>query len=363
MNKTRIIYNTVLLAILAILIAMPFVHVPITVSSRGTVRPSSEDNKILSMVSGRIVYSNVLKNNQSVIKGDTLLTVTSDILQNKIRHQGVLNSDYQHQLRDLRHLLGNRPEEVTTALYQMEWSSLKQRLAEIETQLTLAKRELERSENLFQQGIVSLADYEKSLYTHQQYDSQLKSAKEQQYAIWQGKRRELEQQLAVVQSDKIAVDIESSNYIIQASADGRVTNLQGFTVGNYIVQGQHIADISAEENLIAECLVPASSIGFIQSAQKVKFQIDTYNYNQWGMLSGTVEDIDHNMVLNEQTGDAFFRVRCRLDDDRLSLKNGYQVAVTKGATYSARFYLTDRTLWQLLFDRVDDWFNPALAKN
>ena len=56
----------------------------------------------------------------------------------------------------------------------------------------------------------------------------------------------------------------------------------------------------------------------------------------------------------------FFVVRCQLDQHYLSLKNGYQAQVGKGNTYTARFYLTDRTLWQLLFDRVDDWFNPNL---
>ena len=43
------------------------------------------------------------------------------------------------------------------------------------------------------------------------------------------------------------------------------------------------------------------------------------------------------------------------------LQSGYKGKISKGMTFTARFYLVERTLWQLLFDRVDDWFNPNLS--
>ena len=43
--------------------------------------------------------------------------------------------------------------------------------------------------------------------------------------------------------------------------------------------------------------------------------------------------------------------------------NSYKGKIGKGMTLTARFYLLDRTLWQLLFDRVDDWFNPNLKNS
>ena len=111
---------------------------------------------------------------------------------------------------------------------------------------------------------------------------------------------------------------------------------------------------------MAECMVSPKDIGFIKKNQKVKFQIDAYNYNQWGLLEGKVVDIDQNITVNQQTGEAYFKVRCVMDKNYLQLKNGYKGQIGKGMTLTARFYLLDRTLWQLLFDRVDDWFNPNL---
>lgn len=40
-------------------------------------------------------------------------------------------------------------------------------------------------------------------------------------------------------------------------------------------------------------------------------------------------------------------------------KNGYKGYLKKGMTLQARFIITERTLWQLLYDKVDDWINPA----
>jgi len=292
--------------------------------------------------------------------GDTLLVVTAEALRSKKGHQQRLRTDYEAQHRDLEHLIAQNPEKVRSGLYQMEWSALRQKMAEMETQVALARKELDRSAILYGRRVISLAEHEKSAHQHERLERQRNSLREQQLAVWQSKKRELEQQIISLESDMASIEIEEENYIVKAPATGRVTNMQGFQTGNYLVQGQHIADISLDGPLVAECLVPTSAIGFIHPGQSVKFQIDTYHYHQWGMLEGRVRDINSNLLTNEQSGESFFIVRCQLDRDYLSLKNGFQARVGKGNTYTARFYLTDRTLWQLLFDRVDDWFNPNL---
>ena len=35
----------------------------------------------------------------------------------------------------------------------------------------------------------------------------------------------------------------------------------------------------------------------------------------------------------------------------------------KGMTLNARFLLTERTLFDLLYDKVDDWLNPSNKKS
>ena len=95
--------------------------------------------------------------------------------------------------------------------------------------------------------------------------------------------------------------------------------------------------------------------------QTVKFQIDAFNYNQWGLLEGKVIEIDKNITINEQQ--AFFKVKCKLNSKKLTLKSGYKTQVSKGMTLTTRYIITRRSLFDLLFDKVDDWLNPKTINN
>ncbi len=93
----------------------------------------------------------------------------------------------------------------------------------------------------------------------------------------------------------------------------------------------------------------------------MKFQLDAFNYNQWGLLEGKVIEIDNNIIFQENQ--AFFKVRCNLDSRKLQLKSGYQTEVSKGMTLTTRYIITNRSLFDLLFDKVDDWLNPKQTTN
>lgn len=358
--KRNIIYIAVLAIVICFIAIMPIVKIPISTSARGIVRPAAENTKIVSVVSGRIIKSNLKRNNQEVKAGDTLLMVTSEHLGAKRQLQDGLNSDYAAQLSDLSKLVRKDFSNLSTGQYQKEVAAFKEKVAELSSQLELARKDLDRAKVLFDQGVIPQAEYDKTFFTHQNLKSQVNAVGEQQMAQWQAQKREVQRQLTTVASDISQIQIEGENYIIKAPVSGRLVNLSGIQEGNYLIQGQNIVEISADANLVAECSVSPNDIGLIKKGQKVKFQIDTYNYNQWGMVDGKVEDIDQNIVMTE-SGQSFFKVRCSMDKNFLQLRNGYRGDIEKGSTYTARFYLLDRTLWQLLFDRVDDWFNPNLV--
>jgi len=90
---------------------------------------------------------------------------------------------------------------------------------------------------------------------------------------------------------------------------------------------------------------------------KARFQIDAYNYSEWGMATGKVISISSDVFM-ENGSQPFFKVRCLLDKNNLKLRNGYQGKIKKGMTLQARFFVTRRTLFQLLYDKADDWLNP-----
>ena len=76
------------------------------------------------------------------------------------------------------------------------------------------------------------------------------------------------------------------------------------------------------------------------------------------MITGKIIEIDKNSTV--QNNVTFFKVRCSLDSKTLQLKNGYTTNISKGMTLTTRYFITRRSLYDLLFDKVDDWFNPKI---
>jgi len=356
----KIIYQLFIVLLGFIIIGLILINIPISASSRGIIRSQAENTKIVSVVGGRVITNHLQRNNQQIKQGDTLLVVTAEQLDTQKSLQNSQSSDYSAQLQDLNRLTRGQYGGLQTGQYQRELSAMQEKIAQVQTQLSLAKKDYDRASLLYNQGVIPKSEYDKFYHTYQGLQSQVSGIREQQLAQWQAQKRDTERQIRSLGSEITRINQEQKNYIITAPISGRLVNYSGVQKGNFIVQGQPIGEISPEENQVAECMVSPKDIGFIKKNQKVKFQIDAYNYNQWGLLEGKVVDIDQNITVNQQTGEAYFKVRCVMDKNYLQLKNGYKGQIGKGMTLTARFYLLDRTLWQLLFDRVDDWFNPNL---
>ena len=354
------IYKIILFLTILIFISFYFIRLPISSSSRGIIRSQTENTKIVSVVGGRVIENNLKKNNQEIKQGEKLLVITAEQLDTQKSLQNSQSSDYSAQLQDLHKLTRGQYGGLQTGQYQRELSAMQEKIAQVQTQLSLAKKDYDRANLLYNQGVIPKAEYDKYYYDYQGLQNQVSGIREQQLAQWQAQKRDVERQIRSLGAEVQRINQEQKNYIITAPISGRLVNFSGIQKGNFMIQGQNIGEISPEESLVAECLVSPKDIGFIKVGQKVKFQVDTYNYNQWGLLEGKVKEIDQNITVNQQTGDAYFRVLCTMDKNYLQLKNGYKGKIGKGMTLTARFYLLDRTLWQLLFDRVDDWFNPNL---
>lgn len=140
---------------------------------------------------------------------------------------------------------------------------------------------------------------------------------------------------------------------------GTASQLAGRYAGSYVQPGDVMAVVSPDSTLIAETYVPSKDIGLIQTGQPVRLQVDAFNYNQWGLLTGRVIDIANNFTLSN--GEPMFKVRCQLNQSYLSLTNGYRGKLKKGMTVQTRFQVARRSLFQLLYDNADDWLNPAIS--
>lgn len=168
MNKTNIIYLILVSIIIINIISLPLIKVPISVSAPGVIRPQKENSKLISLVSGRVIESRIFQNNQKVIKGDTLLIIHAKDLQNKLELNQKIESEYTEHIADLKTLLSKKNKDIKSILYKTELASMQQRIAEVQSQLTLAKLELDRNKLLLDQGIIANSEFDKSKYSYEQ---------------------------------------------------------------------------------------------------------------------------------------------------------------------------------------------------
>ena len=358
-KKFNWIYLLSLTFIIGALILLPFIKVELTTQGRGIVRTPFENSEIQSSYSGQVLINNMLEG-QQVFKGDTLLILCTDLLIEQIILSEKQVKENLSFITDLDNLLSSK-KVLHTNRYELENIQYQSQLKEADINIQLLKKEYQVAQQLFDDMVMPEMEF---LQKKNKYDaaiSQLNVFKKQNTNNWQEEKTKLEQENRQHCSNINKLNKECEQYIIIAPINGTLAQIIGIHTGSYITPGQVLAQISPDEQLLAECYIPPTDIGFISKGQNVRFQLDAFNYNQWGLIIGEVVSISDDIaVVNNQ---AVFKVRCKLPIDHLQLKSGHKGYLKKGMTLTGRFKLTERTLYQLLFDKMDDWLNPKLAKN
>jgi HlyD family secretion protein len=211
---------------------------------------------------------------------------------------------------------------------------------------------------LYDRGVIAKAQFENFDFDYKNSIQAEISFRKSQLSQWESQKRSIQEKIQQQTGTINQLNSEEVNYYIIAPSNGTIERFIGIQEGSFVSPQQPIAYISPNNNLIVENLVSPKDIGLIRMNQKVKFQLDAFNYNQWGLLEGKVIDIDNN--LSTDNNQAYFKVRCVILKNELKLKTGYKTKASKGMTVTTRFMITRRSLYDLLFDKVDDWLNPKI---
>jgi HlyD family secretion protein len=353
--RSNLIYLVVIVAVVATIVSLPFIYVQVTTQARGIIRTPNENNQLQTAVYGEVTEIRIAENTE-VKRGDTLLVLNSKNIQAQIEKSITQIHENKLFINDIQLLFGGNAGKIQTPKYQTERSYYHASLNEQETAIDYLRKEHETNQTLFNKGVISKSEYLQSKNNYEAATSRKKNLQEQFFNRWQSEQTAYRQEIVALTANIRQLEDEKTKYVLKAPISGTVVQFAGIQVGSFLTPGQLIAYISNDSNLLAECYVSPVDIGYIKENQEVSFQLDAFNYNQWGLAHGSVKEISKDIIfMNEQP---VFRVRCLLDTKYLQLKNGYKGNLKKGMTLTGRFYLTERSLWQLLFDKADQWLNP-----
>ncbi len=339
------------------LFLLPFISVNITTQARGIVKSSFENTPLQPVVYAQVEKISV-KENASVQKGDTLLTFNSAKLNEQITRLQEKVAENQIFITDIQSILLDNII-IHSSKYLQELKYHNSIVEEMSKNIAYLKTELRVSENLYKKNITPKQEYLQVKNHYESASEKLSIQKLQFKANLETEKNRLEIENNELYSQISQLEEEKKNYIITAPFSGNIVQCAGIGIGSFVTPGQTIAYISNNDSLIVECYVQPSDIGFIRKYQDVMFQFDAYDYNQWGLAKGRVLEISPDIQTLQES--AIFPIRCALISKNLKLKNGFEGDFQKGMTITARFYLIERTLWQLLFDKVDDWMNPKIV--
>ncbi|WP_215225417.1 HlyD family secretion protein [Echinicola shivajiensis] len=363
-SKITVRSKSVYIAILGLMIiafcALPFLYVDVSIQSKGTFQTSVSRNTLVSPVSGEVEWIG-LAENMEVDAGEVLAIIKSKSVE--IESQGLSEridkiNDYLHDLglliRD-----GNSFLSIRSNLYQAKFLEYEATLESLESRLLKQTRDYKRASYLYNTNVIAFTEYDEAKLKYEQSKKEINLQLKKQKAIWNQERFRLEEEKLKLLNELDLLSEKKKKFQIRAGDSGVLTATSNIMLGDYVFSNQKLAEISPKGELLAYTYISPSNIGHIKSGQIVHFQVDTYDYNQWGLISGRVKEIgqDISVLPNNTSG---FLVVCELDQKSLILDNGHIGHLKTGMTFNGRFILAKRSLFDLLYDKADDWLNPKL---
>ena len=354
-----VIYRLILLLVILSIAVLPFIKTTVSVTARGIVRQLDERTEVKPVLSGTI-DSLLVKEGDSVDKGQLIAVLRNEITQPKQVQQDFEFSQRMLFIRDLERLTSSpdlKTLSLQSPLYRQQLNKVVFELERLEAAIRKVNREQEINQQLIKEKIIAPKEQFYKEIEAETLAATYNAFKNEQLSNWQLELQRYRQENAQYAVHKKQLETEANNHFINAPVSGVVQNINTRYKGGFISSGETICLLSPIGGLVGECYVTAKDVGLLQVGLPARFQIDAFHYNYFGMLTGKVIYIadDFSIIENRPV----FKVRCSFDTTRLVLKNGYSGELKKGLSFQSRFVVAERTLWQLLFDKVDDWLNPT----
>lgn len=345
------------------LASLPFISLDVTVSSVGLIGTSEQRYALYFCSGGKILHHAIFENGR-VNKGDTLLQLDTSSIIEESNHTTFRLTEIAELLKDLDRLIANPSisnSELISSKYQLANLQYHNQMSSLKLERENTERVYSRQKKLYDGQVISAVEFEKDEAQFKRTESEMAIFRSRSINDWKTAVLILEKEERELILRETKLTKELPKYVLLSPVNGEVQNAASMTPRQFISAGLKLGEISPEQMLIATCWVPPKDIGLLRTEMSGSFRIDAFNANQWGMISGKIKDVSSDVyVINNQP---MFKVNCKLDQKSLTLESGFVGHLKKGMTFQANFTITSRTLYELLFDKVDDWMNPQTFQN
>lgn len=358
------LYLIVLISLVIALVAINYIHIDVNVRASGVIKPREDHAVVLTTANGFIEPRNLVLN-AHVREGDTLAIIRSEMITAKLPALKHRQEELHALIADLGQLTTCDPANVklSSPIYKQDLLYYLAQWTDAESKRQQAQVAYERAKKLYEANVIPLSEFEPVELEYTQARNAVQTLTGYQKRQWQSDLTTYRNELRDIETQMEQISIQDAETIITAPVSGTIQRVQTLFDGTFFPAGQQLAEISPDGHLIAECYVAPKDVGYLRTGTTGKVQVSSFNYTEWGMLDTRVDEIFDDVTVSSDGTQSFYKVYCSLDKDYLSLKNGYKGYLKKGMVVNTNFLVTRRTVFQLLYDKINDWLNPNILKD
>ena len=195
--------------------------------------------------------------------------------------------------------------------YKSRIETTKQQLNLEKAKFDLTKTNFQRSQSLFNQGVISKMELENEKIKYLQAEQSLKNLNISISQLEEGVNNISKTKSGVVinnEKDKINYSSQTiqlleqlrkslnqweQNYLLISSTNGTVSFQQFFGENQFIKSGDAIVSVIPKDKVavVGRMYIPSANSGKVAKGQKVLIKLDNYRYQEYGIVEGMVQNI------------------------------------------------------------------------
>lgn len=348
------VFWIIIIALIFIGAWMFFGKVDVVISAKGKIIPVGEV-KILQPLTTGVVSKIMIKEGDFVEEGEVLMEIDPSSTEPELESMKANFNQLNLEIERSQALLKQKPfqpdasqydpsiVEVQQEIYHSKLECMskqveikKEELRQIDEQLASARKVLRQ--NVYLLGLnsdrLNRLQEVKDIISKDEFDkvekecrtnendikiaehkiNELVAAKERVQKeidfIKEDARNKLLEELAEKRKNQfyLQANIEKTAYLnakqqISAPVSGYVNKLLIHTVGGVVTPAEKlISVVPADSILIIKALVQNKDIGFVSTGMAVSIKVDTFNFQKYGLLNGTVKQVGKDSLEDEKLG-------------------------------------------------------------
>jgi membrane fusion protein len=341
--------------------------------ARGIIRPDLGVATILPPASGTVTELHA-RNGEEVLAGQALVSAEAqDFLASGQGAASEIIDALRRQAASVEAQIVAAREEAAAERrrFEAQLRGLEEEVRIIDDQIALQQERVAAAEDdlvsiraSVQRGTIARREFsarEEVLAERSQQLNQLRQSRAARMSAREEARRSREQLAArtserearfAAQLQELAQSIAANErlraYVLRAPVAGTVSNLSARVGASLSPESAVAAIIPQGSRLEVELRVPSRAIGFVAEGQPVRMAIDTFPYERFGTVAGTIVEVARTAD-TARDGELAYPVRVSLMQDHMETFGERQPFVS-GMTLTARIVTRDQSLMEWLFE-------------